>query len=293
MHSERERHKREVEKHLRLRIGGGDWELSLPRGSGRETYVALSSTHKVFVKMGADIEKVRVMSEMGLTPQVLDVGRLEDGTTIMVQESVQGQHPGRVDYRERWKDVARVVREMHTNEGVKRLLPGAESERFREAGLQALHGVSARWDEIRGRVGRAARIVDYGLEKLEGYIEGFSGGGLAACHGDICWDNWVFADDGRIYVVDLDMMALDDPTLDIGPLLWWYYEPEIWGQFIREAGYEDGEELRERIWARLALHCLSILLPRVGSFDTFDPQGFAVRLRDFQAALARQGNPEL
>ena len=159
--------------------------------------------------------------------------------------------------------------------------------------MRALGQVRSRWEGVKGQVGEVAGFVDGGLEELEERMRQFEGGGLVASHNDICWDNWLLAEDGRIFVLDLDDMGLDDPALDVGITLWWYYAPEVWGRFIGCAGYEDDEGFRERMWVRIALHCLSIVLPRVGSFDQFDGEGFAGRLRDFRAALAGEGNPEM
>ena len=151
----------------------------------------------------------------------------------------------------------------------------------------------ARWERVRAQVPHVAGFVDAALDDLERRIAHFSGGGLVASHNDICWDNWLFTDDGHIYLVDLEAMALDDPALDVGATLWWYYAPELWPRFLQYVGYPDDEGFRDRMWVRLALHCLSITVPRPGSFDTFDPTTYEERLVDFRATMERKGNPEL
>ena len=42
----------------------------------------------------------------------------------------------------------------------------------------------------------------------------------------------------------------------------------------------------------MAMHCLSITLPREGSYDRFEPAAYAESLVDFQAALAGEENPQ-
>jgi hypothetical protein len=42
----------------------------------------------------------------------------------------------------------------------------------------------------------------------------------------------------------------------------------------------------------MALHCLSITLPRERSFDEFDPATYAESLVDFKAILAGEENPQ-
>ncbi len=43
--------------------------------------------------------------------------------------------------------------------------------------------------------------------------------------------------------------------------------------------------------ARMAPHCLDIILPRAGSFDRFDAGSFAENLTDFRAVVDGEENP--
>ncbi len=289
----RELHRGEVERYLRRRFGGVNRALLLPRGSGNETYVAESDGRKLFVKLGTEVGRAVAMADAGIGPPVLDVGRLEDGTVIVVQSWVEGRHPGRADYERRLEAVARTIGKMHRDAGVRGALPVVAAEGFAAAGLRAVGRVRARWEGVREQVVEVGGFVEEELDELEKRIGRLRGDGLGASHNDICRDNWLFTEDGRIFILDLDSMALDDPALDVGIIMWWYYAPEVWGRFIGYAGYEDDEGFRERMQARIALHCLSITLPREDSFDRFDAGGFSGALRDFRAALVGQGNPEM
>jgi hypothetical protein len=42
----------------------------------------------------------------------------------------------------------------------------------------------------------------------------------------------------------------------------------------------------------MAMHCLSILLPREGSFDEFESENFDRSLSDFRAILEGKENPQ-
>jgi thiamine kinase-like enzyme len=149
-----------------------------------------------------------------------------------------------------------------------------------------------KWERRKARVLSVAGFVDEGLEHLKKQIEQFSGTGLVASHGDICNANWLFASDGRIYLIDFDLMKLDDPAFDMGALLWWYYPPELRRSFLDFAGYRYDDAFQSRMQVRMAMHCLNILLPREDSFDQFDPVGFEESLSDFKAALNGKENPQ-
>ena len=289
----RDEHALEVGEFLKRDFGGG-WTLSLPSGTGHETYFAESEdgSRALFVRLGAAVERVEAMARLGLTPEVLKADRMEDGTTLLVQQYVDGRKPERPDYRQHLEQVANMIREMHNSEELKVTLPGAPLDDYAQAGLHVLEAVRARWEGVREQVPEVAYSVGQGLSELEQRIKRFRGGGLVASHGDICNANWLLTVEGRLYLVDLDAMALDDPALDVGATLWWYYPVEIWGRFLEVAGYQDDLGFRERMWARLALHCLSITLPRPGSFDRFDRTRYAQALVDFEAALRKQSNPQ-
>ncbi|MGA7731013.1 MAG: phosphotransferase [Chloroflexia bacterium] len=289
----RRRHEGEVEAFLRERLGIAGWTFALPRGSGHETYLARGGDQALFIKVSAHIERTIAMARVGLTPPVLQTGRLADGSAIVVQPFIEGHHPTRSEYRARLEEIARIIRDMHCNPEVRATLPPALSGDYASAGKRTLDQVRARWERVRAKVPNVAGFVDAALDDLERRIAHFSGGGLVASHNDICRDNWLFTADGHIYLVDLEAMALDDPVLDVGATLWWYYAPELWPRFLQYVGYPDDEEFRDRMWVRLALHCLNITLPRPGSFDTFTAASYGERLVDFRAAMERKGNPEL
>jgi thiamine kinase-like enzyme len=82
-------------------------------------------------------------------------------------------------------------------------------------------------------------------------------------HNDICNANWLLTPQGRLYLIDLELMSLDDPAVDIGATLWWYYPPELRRRFLEVVGYADDESFRIRMRVRMAMHCL--ISPRRGA----------------------------
>jgi thiamine kinase-like enzyme len=149
-----------------------------------------------------------------------------------------------------------------------------------------------KWESYNEQVPNVAPFVDDSLDELQGQIHRFSTEGLVASHNDICNANWLFASDGNIYMVDFESMSMDDPAFDLGALLWWYYPPRLLKPFLETAGYSYDQEFRYRMRVRMALHCLSITLPREGSFDPFDSDQYEDALTDFRAVLEGRENPQ-
>jgi hypothetical protein len=288
----RQEHQQEVHAFLKKHLSIYDWKFSLPHGWGKESYFAHGFKRTYFVKVGVQVERYLAMAEIGLTPPVILHGRLEDDVSVIVQQFIAGRKPLRADYREHMIEVAEMIRTMHDHPKIRGVLQAEFSNLYRDAGLRALDRISQKWERHKAQVPMVADFVDNSLDYLTQQVNRFSGEGLVASHGDICNKNWLFASDGKIYLIDFDSMSMDDPALDMGALLWWYYPPELRKPFLEVAGYRYDDEFKFRMQIRMAMHCLNILLPREDGFDQFHPESFDDALRDFRALLEGKENPE-
>lgn len=288
----RQEHQAEVSCFLQEHFPNQSWSFSLPRGTGTETYLVQGTGQNYFVKVGAPVERYLAMAEIDLTPPLLACGQLPSGASILVQPFVAGRNPSCRDYWDRLEEAATLVRKMHNSPGVQATLPRASSNLHKDAGRQALDRLSQKWKHYRAQVPRAAGFVDRSLEALARQVDLFSSDGLVASHGDICNANWLFASTGKLYIVDLESMSMDDPAADLGALLWWYYPPELRKRFLEIAGYRYDDNFQFRMQTRMAIHCLHITLPRADSFDIFDASEYEEWLTDFRAILAGKENPQ-
>lgn len=286
-------HCQEVIAFLQDHLAGYRWELTLPSsGRGQETYIARSNGDSYFIKVGAHIPRYQVMASLDLTPAIIVSGYLADGTSILVQPYIKGRSPSWQDFRHFLPRIAAVVNKTHHSPALKSTLPTALSETYKDVGLAAVRRIQQKWELYRAQVPMVANDVDEALARLKQEIQGFVGSGLVASHNDICNSNWLIALDGKVYLVDLEAMSLDDPAHDMGSLLWWYYPPELRPGFLKSAGYQYDEAFQNRMRVRMALHCLDIFLPRVGSFDRFNADIFAEELVDFRSVVAGRENPQ-
>jgi thiamine kinase-like enzyme len=288
----RQHHQQEVQAFLQKHLGNTHWDFACPKGSGNETYFAHGNEHTYFVKLGVQISRYQAMASIGLTPQVLTAGYLADGTSIVVQPYIAGRTPSRKDYHANLEQIATIISRTHHSSAVKRVLPEASSNLYSVVGLEALTRIQQRWKHYRAQVPEVAEFVDESLAYLAQQVQSFLGTGLVASHNDICNANWLVSSEGRLYLLDLESMSLDDPAIDIGATLWWYYPPVLRQRFLEIAGYAQDEPFQFRMRIRMAMHCFSITLPREQSFDKFDSTSFAQELTDFRAILAGEENPE-
>jgi len=289
---DRREHQQEVYNFLQKHFPTRNWIFSLPRGSGMETYFVQGNEQGYFVKVGIAMERYLVMSDLALTPPVLVLGYLESGLSIIVQPFITGRKPSPMDYQNRLESVAAVIYKMHRHPRLEEILHPASSNLHNKAGFHALNHLRQKWESYKTQVLDVAEFVDKSLDHLAQQVNLFSNEGLVASHNDICNANWLFVSDGKIYLVDFDSMSMDDPALDMGALLWWYYPPELRQRFLDIAGYPYDDEFRFRMQVRMAMHCLGITLPREGSFDSFNPNQYSQTLNDFRAILDGKENPQ-
>jgi thiamine kinase-like enzyme len=289
---DRQCHLQEVEAFLQKRFLTHDWKLTLPYGSGNETFFATSRQKACFVKIDVQIPRYEALAMLGLTPPILATGSLDDGASILVQPLIAGRKPSRRDFQTHIEQVAKIVQRVHQSSEIQRVLPAAPFDLYSIAGSQALTSLQQRWLRYREQVAPVADFVDESLAYLTEQVQTFSGAGLVASHNDICNANWLLSAHGDLYLIDLESMAMDDPAVDTGALLWWYFPPTLRHRFLLATGYADDESFRHRMHVRMAMHCLEITLPRDHSFDRFEPTAFPQSLTDFKAIMANAENPQ-
>ena len=161
----RQHHQQEVRAFLQARFLSRDWHFALPEGTGQETYLAQSDERAYFVKLGAQPARNEAMASMGLTPQVLATGYLEDGTSIVVQPQIAGRTPSPKDYHSHLEQIATTIGRTHLSPELRRALPEVASDLYSVAGSQALARIETRWDQCRARVPRDAAFVDGSLAR--------------------------------------------------------------------------------------------------------------------------------
>jgi thiamine kinase-like enzyme len=289
---DRQQHQQEVQVFLQKHFSNRSWEFTLPKGSGNETYFAHSDEHTYFVKLGVQATKYQAIASIGLTPQVLAAGSLTDGTSIIIQPYITGKNPSRRDYHVHLEQFATAIRRVHHFAEVKQVLPKVSSNLYSTAGLESLAHIQKKWERYKPQVPSVAGFVDESLDYLRQQVVDFQGTGLVASHNDICNVNWLISTDGQLYLIDLESMSLDDPAVDIGATLWWYYPPKLREKFLILAGHINDTAFERRMQVRMAMHCLNIILPREQSFDEFDSDSFDESLTDFRAIFAGKENPQ-
>src|SRR5262245_11708611 len=135
----RRAHQEEVCCYLQQHFRIQDWNFSLPRGSGMETYFAEGNGQRYFAKVGAPIKRYLAMAEIGLTPPILAHGELVSGPSVMIQQLIDGKRPSSKDFCGQWERIVPLVHKMHNHIRAKEVLQTVSSIRCIDEGLQSLN----------------------------------------------------------------------------------------------------------------------------------------------------------
>ena len=285
-------HKEEVEIFLQNRFHEENWTFLSTNGSGNEKYIAESNGTKYFVKLDVKIDRYEILSELGISPKIVNHGCLNDGTSVIVQEYISGHNPSPKDFQSHIYDVATILSNVHNNRKLQTVLKKDEINTCQEAALKAFYGIVERWEYNKKELVAYNGYIDDSLMQIKSNIRQIEGKNLASVHNDICNANWVISDNGFIFLVDLESMLIEDPSVDIGALLWWYYPYDMREQFCEIIKVDYNNELKNRMQLRMAMHCLNIMLPRLNSFDVLDLEWFAMFFDDFKAIMEGKDNPK-
>ncbi len=294
MNYPRDQHLPAVQVFLRQQVANQAWQITRPpHGTGQETYFASGQDQEVFIKLGARVELYRAAAQLVLAPPLIAAGCLQEGTSILVQQRIQGHMPTRQDFQRLLRQFAQSIRSLHGSQALQQHLAPRLSHQYRDVGLEMLVEVEQRWQFYAPCVpSRVAGYVNEKMEYLKNRLGQLQGSGLVASHSDPCNANWLVSDEERVYLLDFEAMRLDDPALDLGAVLWWYYPPDLRPEFLALAGCPNDADFRERMRVRMAVHNLHILLPCPDSFDRFDPHSFEADLVDFRAVVEGNENPQ-
>jgi hypothetical protein len=118
-------------------------------GNGEETYFAHRNGSTYFVKSGAPSAISQAMTLVGVTPPVIAIGLMEDGTSLLVQSYVSGRKPSQKDYRDDLAQTTKIIDKTHQCPELKRLLPESPIENVRYIRVNTRQSPSwVGWQEI-------------------------------------------------------------------------------------------------------------------------------------------------
>ncbi len=121
----------QIEELLKLTLHQSDWVIAKPSsGRSKESYIAEKSGKKVFVKLDVFSHALDTLSEIGVAPKVLASGD-QNGVPFVVQEFIEGTNPDENWFRSHIREVARLIKNYHSNKKLKEELSRTQTTDYR------------------------------------------------------------------------------------------------------------------------------------------------------------------
>ncbi len=231
-------------------ILGEGWQVTPAGGATGEAYLAQYGDEKLFLKRNSS-PFLAVLSAEGIVPKLLWTKRLENGDVITAQKWLPGRELKAFEMKK--PRVAKLLRKIHRSSELLRMLhrlgkkPLSPDVIYNDL-IQKFEGHYRNDVEVESALTYLASNKD-NLDHVEKVV----------CHCDVNHNNWMFSDEGNLYLIDWDGAVVADPALDIGMLLYWYVPKNEWGDWLSHYGLSVTQGLRKRMyWYVLAQTLLSI-----------------------------------
>ena len=229
---------------------GKEWDITPAGGTTGDAYFAEYEGRKLFLKRNPS-PFLAVLSAEGIVPKLIWTKRMENGDVFTAQQWLNARELKQQDMGS--EQVANLLRKIHRSKdlvtmlrrlGKTPLLPEMMMEKLKE------QFTSHSFEEP---------LVEQALDWLEQHMSSLQCDEYVVCHCDINHNNWLLAEDGKLYLIDWDGAMIADPAIDIGMLLYSYIPEEKWEDWLELYGLKLTDDLRFRMkWYTIAqtLHSL-------------------------------------
>jgi Phosphotransferase enzyme family len=262
----------------------GDWKVWRARsGWSQRTFVAVDGRRRIFLKFGAEVDALRRLAELAVTPAVLHSGEYR-GHSFVIQAFIGGRHPHHGWFGRHLPELASLVGAYQRDARLRALVSPTTTLTHRGLVTGVLDDL-----ELRSRRGITPPQDGQLLEAI-GHLRRLStnlpSAELVPTHGDPNPKNFILTDD--LYLVDWDDLALSDPFRDVGQLLWWYVPRNRWHDFFELFGFDEGPHARDGLYWWVAAESLDVAMKVA---ERGDPGRAKEFLADFAAAIEQRANP--
>lgn len=273
-----------VEAVLAQHFTAQGWHITTPpAGVQKESYIAESERHKLFVKFDVATPAWQRLAAIGVTPPLLFTGT-HAGRPYIVQAYVEGTYPDRAWFAQHIPALAHFIKRYHTDEQLIALLSTPGTQPYKEhiqhevvtlerALMNASHAMFA------------MPHTHAAVEQFKQQSKQLQPVPYVPVHADPSPVNMLVTAHG-LTMVDWDDVLLSDPLRDVGLIVWWYLPRNLWPSFFGAYGTPMDQQ---RLFWWVAKRSLELAL-------WLDQRGAHEQALDFLADFARavwhQDNPQ-
>ena len=226
------------------------WQLHPIGGDTGQAYMGTREKEKVFLKRNSS-PFLAALSGEGITPRLIWTKRAGNGDVITAQEWLNGR--SLTDEEMSNVEVATLLKQIHQSPTLLHMLQRVQGEDYNpenfiqdyltnlQSGLQTHSFLN--------------QVLDYLRDTM--YLINESG--KTVCHGDLNRRNFMWSDQGRLYLVDWEMVKLADPISDLNMILVQYVPVHQWGDWLDLYGVHISTNIYQRIEWYSLMNCLFLI----------------------------------
>jgi hypothetical protein len=210
------------------------WSITRPSaGVQKDSYVAHSEQHALFIKFDADTPAWSRLATIGVTPPLLARGSLH-GRSYLIQACVDGVHPDRLWFARHAAVLAELIRRYHHDQPLTALLAPSPPQSYADHLRHTLAILTATL--------AAASFTPFTTSRFQHAWDRFLAQAtqlhpmpLVPVHADPSPTNMLVTAQG-LTLLDWDEVLLSDPMRDSGVMAWWYLPRRQWQAFFDGCG---------------------------------------------------------
>ena len=226
------------------------WDLHPIGGDTGQAYMGVKDHERVFLKRNAS-PFLAVLSGEGITPKLIWTKRAGNGDVITAQEWLSGRSLTKEEMGS--VEVIELLKQIHQSPNLLQMLQQIQGEEYSTQKF-----VDEYLNNLQSGL-QTHRFLNEVLNYLIETIPLVSEVGKTVCHGDLDRRNFMLSEDGKLYLVDWEMVRLADPVSDLTMILTQYIPVHQWGEWLDMYGLQLSTNIYQRIEWYALMNCLNYI----------------------------------
>ncbi|MBF0779709.1 MULTISPECIES: phosphotransferase family protein [unclassified Granulicatella] len=224
-----------------------EWELHPLGGETGQAYMGVKDQEHIFLKRNTTPFLAAVSTE-GIAPKMLWTKRTVHGEVLTAQTWIDARLLETCEMVE--YDVLELVRYIHLSKPLLSMLYRMKGDIYFP--IDFLHVYEQDLQHDLKTHSFLAQVLDY-LKRVAPHIENSP---KTVCHGDLNHRNFLLEKQGRLYLVDWEMVKIADPISDIASLLCQYVDRKDWLMWLDVYGIDVDQNILRRLEWYALYYCL-------------------------------------
>lgn len=226
------------------------WELHPIGGDTGQAYMAVRPNERIFLKRNSS-PFLAVLSSEGIAPKLIWTKRAGNGDVLTAQEWLSGRSLTAKEMSS--TEVIDLLKKIHHSPNLLQMFQKIQGEEY-----TAQHFIDDYLMNLQSGL-QTHQFLGEVLAYLQATVPLVSEASKTVCHGDLDRRNFMLSDEGRLYLIDWEMVKLADVVSDLTMILIQYIPVHEWRAWLEQYGFKLSSNLYQRIEWYALMNCLNII----------------------------------